>query len=83
LRDGWQPASFDDESFVLVAGPGWAGLDLNEEIPVFSLAQPFTAGRLRQRYGARFIGLLPSLELKQYWKPDESGLQFDLSLPQP
>jgi len=28
---------------------------------------------------ARFIGLLPSLELKDEWKPDESGSQFGLS----
>jgi hypothetical protein len=45
MRAGWQPVSFDDKSFVLAAGPGRAGLDLNEEIPVFSLAQPFTAGK--------------------------------------
>jgi len=34
-------------------------------------------------FRARFIGLPLSLELKHYWKPDKSGLQFDLSLTQP
>jgi hypothetical protein len=29
------------------------------------------------------MGLPLSLELKQAWKPDESGLQFDLSDTQP
>ena len=49
----------------------------------FPLAQPFTAGGLGQGMDARFIGLPLSLELKQAWKPDESGLQFDLSDTQP
>jgi len=49
----------------------------------FSLAQPFTAGGLEQFISARFIGLPLSLELKQAWKPDESGLQFDLYDTQP
>jgi hypothetical protein len=49
----------------------------------FSLAQPFSAGGPGRFISARFIGLPLSRELKQAWKPDESGLQLDMSDTQP
>jgi hypothetical protein len=49
----------------------------------FSVAQPFTAGWPATEHRSPIHRASLSLELKHYWKPDESGFFYSTSDPQP